>query len=142
MIFIRKLIKKCILRKNSPFCMFFTVFSGWDFFLQIEFIIYWKINFWFNFELIQLIVYFQWWSPTAFSNFLKWSPTVKYLKNWEQRLHRTQIIWVCPDIWVFSVLHNIHLSDIWVICQKCQFDIWKVKKGLCVWGEKLPLHWM
>ena len=36
----------------------------------------------------------------------------------EQRLYRTQIIWVCSDIWVFSVLDNRHLSDIWVICQK------------------------
>ena len=29
----------------------------------------------------------------------------------EQRLHRTQIIWVCSDIWVFSVLDNRLLAD-------------------------------
>ena len=28
-----------------------------------------------------------------------------------QRLHRTQIIWVCSDIWVFSVLDNRLLAD-------------------------------
>ena len=27
-----------------------------------------------------------------------------------QRLHRTQIIWVCPDNWDFSAFHNILLS--------------------------------
>ena len=42
-----------------------------------------------------------------------------------QRPQPTQIIWVCPDIWVFSVLHNRHLSDIWVIYQKCQFEVRK-----------------
>ena len=30
-------------------------------------------------------------------------------------------IWICPDVWVFPVLDNRLLSDIWVICQKCQF---------------------
>ena len=31
-------------------------------------------------------------------------------------------IWICPDVWVFSsVLDNRLLSEIWVICQKCQF---------------------
>ena len=29
----------------------------------------------------------------------------------------------------FSVLHNRHLSDIWVICQKCQFEVCKGCKG-------------
>ena len=42
-----------------------------------------------------------------------------------QRPQPTQIIWVCPDIWVFSVLGNRLLSDIWVICQKCQFEVSK-----------------
>ena len=27
---------------------------------------------------------------------------------WRQRLYPPQIIWVCPDIWVFSVLHHRH----------------------------------
>ena len=30
-------------------------------------------------------------------------------------------IWICPDVWVFSVLDNRLLSEIWVILQKCQF---------------------
>ena len=40
-----------------------------------------------------------------------------------QRLYPPQIIWVCPDIWVFSVLDNRLLSDIWVFCQKCYFEV-------------------
>ena len=48
----------------------------------------------------------------------------------EQRLDLTQIIWVCSDIWVFSVLHNRHLSDIWVIFQKYQYEARKDCKGL------------
>ena len=48
-------------------------------------------------------------------------------------LQKTQIIWVCPDIWVFQYLHNRHLSDIWVICQKCQFELRKD----CSLGQRL-----
>ena len=40
-------------------------------------------------------------------NVLLWS----VLCNLIQRLHRTQIIWVCSDVWVFSVLENILLAD-------------------------------
>ena len=37
-----------------------------------------------------------------------------------QRPQQTQIIWVCPVILFFSSV--LHLSDIWAICRKCQFD--------------------
>ena len=57
-----------------------------------------------------------------------------------QRPHRTQIIWVCPDIWVFSVLHNRHLSDIWVICQKCQFGVRKAWKALFLQLKPQDMH--
>ena len=30
-------------------------------------------------------------------------------------------IWICLDVWLFSVLDNRLLSKIWVIVQKCQF---------------------
>ena len=58
-----------------------------------------------------------------------------------QRLQWTQIIWVCPDIWVFSVLDNRHLSDIWVICQKCQFGVRKGWKALFLQLKPQEMHW-
>ena len=60
--------------------------------------------------------------------------------HWNQRLHWTQIIWVCPDIWVFSVLDNRHLSDIWVICQKCQFEERKGWKALFLQSQEMQYN--
>ena len=60
---------------------------------------------------------------------------LNFKARFNQRPQPTQIIWVCPDIWVFSSdLENRHLSDIWVICQKCQFE---VLKG---WGHALQTN--
>ena len=58
----------------------------------------------------------------------------------QQRPQPTQIIWVCPDIWFFSVLHNRHLPDIWVICQKCQFGVRKGWKALFLQLKPQEMH--
>ena len=58
-----------------------------------------------------------------------------------QRPHWTQIIRVCPDIWVFSVLHNRHLTDIWVIFQKCQFGVRKGWKALFLQLKPQKMHY-
>ena len=65
---------------------------------------------------------------------------ISRLKVTNQSLYPPQIIWVCPDIWVFSVLHNRHLSDIWVICQKCQFGVRKAWKALFLQLKPQEMH--
>ena len=70
----------------------------------------------------------EWWYNMGNNNQMSdaiWTTTIKGWYNIDQGLESTQIIWVCSDIWVFSVLHNRHFSDIWVICQKCQFEVSK-----------------
>ena len=47
-----------------------------------------------------------------------------------QRLYRTQIIWVCSDIWVFSVLDNRLLAD--NLSQLPKVSIWLRKVGYVV----------
>ena len=47
-----------------------------------------------------------------------------------QRLFRTQIIWVCSDIWVFSVLDNRLLAD-----NLSQLQIWS---KICIFGHFGP----
>ena len=49
---------------------------------------------------------------------------------WVQRLYRTQIIWVCSDIWVFSVLDNRLLAD--NLSQLPKVSIWLRKVGYVV----------
>ena len=44
----------------------------------------------------------------------------------DQRLYRTQIIWVCSDIWVFSVLDNRLLAD--KLSHLPKVSIW-IRKG-------------
>ena len=41
---------------------------------------------------------------------------------------------------IFSVLHNRHLSDIWVICQKCKFEVRKGCKGLFLQSKAQDMH--
>ena len=55
-----------------------------------------------------------------------------------QGLEQTQIIWVCPDIWVFSVLHYRHLSHICAICQKCKFEVGRAVKE-CSFSQRLRI---
>ena len=50
--------------------------------------------------------------------------------TWVQRLYRTQIIWVCSDIWVFSVLDNRLLAD--NLSQLPKVSIWLRKVGYVV----------
>ena len=57
-----------------------------------------------------------------------------------QRLQWTQIIWVCPDIWVFSVLDNRHLADICAFCQKCQFEVRKAWNALFLQLKPHEMH--
>ena len=40
-----------------------------------------------------------------------------------------------------SVLQNRHLSDIWVICLKCQFEVRKGCKGLFPQSKSQNIHW-
>ena len=56
------------------------------------------------------------------------------------RLQWTQIIWVCPDIWVFSVLDNRHLADICAFCQKCQFEVRKAWNALFLQLKPHEMH--
>ena len=60
--------------------------------------------------------------------------------HWNQRLQWTQIIWVCPDIWVFSVLDNRHLADICAFCQKCQFEVRKAWNALFLQLKPHEMH--
>ena len=61
-------------------------------------------------------------------------------KTFPQRLQWTQIIWVCPDIWVFSVLDNRHLADICAFCQKCQFEVRKAWNALFLQLKPHEMH--
>ena len=71
--------------------------------------------------------------------FLKLLFIYMYLYS-KQRLQWTQIIWVCPDIWVFSVLDNRHLADICAFCQKCQFEVRKAWNALFLQLKPHEMH--
>ena len=81
------------------------------------------------------------WTPTVCLTNLHWY----FINNNEtvaaqQRLQWTQIIWVCPDIWVFSVLDNRHLADICAFCQKCQFEVRKAWNALFLQLKPHEMH--
>ena len=76
-------------------------------------------------------------SPFSIYSYPGLSENISHVLCSIQRLHRIQIIWVCSDIWVFSVLDNRHLSDIWVICQKCQFEERKGWKALFLQSQEM-----
>ena len=68
-----------------------------------------------------------------------WGKSVTFFTS-NQRLQWTQIIWVCPDIWVFSVLDNRHLADICAFCQKCQFEVRKAWNALFLQLKPHEMH--
>ena len=65
---------------------------------------------------------------------------MNFIRTRTQRLQWTQIIWVCPDIWVFSVLDNRHLADICAFCQKCQFEVRKAWNALFLQLKAHEMH--
>ena len=79
-------------------------------------------------------------SPFSIYSYPGLSENISHVLCSIQRLHRIQIIWVCSDIWVFSVLDNRHLSDIWVICQKCQFEERKGWKALFLQSQEMQYN--
>ena len=73
-------------------------------------------------------------------NTVSWGTWLGLVWSGLQRLQWTQIIWVCPDIWVFSVLDNRHLADICAFCQKCQFEVRKAWNALFLQLKPHEMH--